>query len=230
MAEIGLVYSEKLMEIYGLLYDRYGPQHWWPGDSRIEIIVGAILTQNTNWGNVEKAIANLKSAGCLTVGRLGEVDIATLSELIRPAGYYNIKARRLKNFMEWLYDQPRAGSLDAADAAVTELLREQLLTVKGIGPETADSILLYAFERYVFVVDTYTYRVLGRHGLLDHDNDYEQIRDLFESNLRRDVGLFNEYHALLVRLGKEHCRPKAKCRGCPLESLAPNAQWPACEI
>ncbi len=218
------------MEIYGLLYDRYGPQHWWPGDSRIEIIVGAILTQNTNWGNVEKAIANLKSAGCLTVQRLGEVDIATLSELIRPAGYYNIKARRLKNFMEWLNHQSRAGSLDAVEGTVTELLREQLLTVKGIGPETADSILLYAFERYVFVVDTYTCRVLGRHGLLDHDNDYEQIRDIFESNLRRDVGLFNEYHALLVRLGKEHCRPKAKCRDCPLESLAPNAQWPACEV
>ncbi len=224
------MYSEKLMEIYGLLFDRYGPQHWWPGDSRIEIIVGAILTQNTNWGNVEKAIANLKSAGCLTVQRLTEVDIATLSELIRPAGYYNIKARRLKNFMEWLNHQSPAGSLDAAEATVTELLREQLLTVKGIGPETADSILLYAFERCVFVVDTYTYRVLGRHGLLDHDNDYEQIRDLFESNLRRDAGLFNEYHALLVRLGKEHCRPKAKCAGCPLESLAPNAQWPACEV
>ncbi len=223
------MYSEKLMEIYGLLYDRCGPQHWWPGESRIEIIVGAILTQNTNWGNVEKAIANLKSAGCMTVQRLTEVDIATLSELIRPAGYYNIKARRLKNFMEWLNHQSRAGSLDAVEATGTELLREQLLTVKGIGPETADSILLYAFERCVFVVDAYTYRVLGRHGLLDYDNDYEQIRDLFESNLRRDVRLFNEYHALLVCVGKEHCRPKAKCRGCPLEALAHNTQWPACE-
>ncbi len=224
------MYSEKLIEIYGLLYNRCGAQHWWPGESRIEIIVGAILTQNTNWGNVEKAISNLKSAGCLTVDKLAALDIATLSGLIRPAGYYNVKARRLKNFIEWLHRDPWAGSLDSVGAIDTERLREELLAVKGIGPETADSILLYAFERCVFVVDTYTYRVLGRHGLLDRDNDYEQIRDLFESNLRRDVELFNEFHALLVRVGKEHCRPKAKCEGCPLEGLAHDAQWPACEV
>jgi len=223
------MYSEKLMEIYRLLYDRYGPQHWWPGESRIEIAVGAILTQNTNWANVEKAIANLKSAGLLTTESLAEVDIGTLSELIRPAGYYNVKARRLKNFLEWLQQPPRAGNLEALEAVNTQLLREQLLEIKGIGPETADSILLYAFEKRVFVVDAYTCRVLGRHGLLDHDSDYEQIRDLFESNLVGDVKLFNEYHALLVRLGKEHCRPKAKCRGCPLESLVHDARWPACQ-
>jgi len=223
------MYSEKLMEIYRLLYDRYGPQHWWPGESRIEIAVGAILTQNTNWANVEKAIANLKSAGLLTTQGLAEVDIGTLSELIRPAGYYNVKARRLKNFLEWLQQPPRAGNLEALEAVNTQLLREQLLEIKGIGPETADSILLYAFEKRVFVVDAYTCRVLGRHGLLDHDSDYEQIRDLFESNLVGDVKLFNEYHALLVRLGKEHCRPKAKCRGCPLESLVHDARWPACQ-
>lgn len=213
------MFSDKLMEIYDLLYDRYGAQHWWPGESTIEIIVGAILTQNTNWGNVEKAIANLKAANVLGPEALFAIDSARLSELIRPAGYYNIKTRRLKNFMSWLFQDRFCGDLELFAQMSTDILREELLSIKGVGRETADSILLYAFDKPVFVIDTYTCRVLGRHGLLEPDSGYEQVKDLFESNLPADTKLFNEYHALLVKAGKEHCRPKARCHNCPLESL-----------
>jgi len=209
---------DKLMQIYELLYERYGPQHWWPGRTRFEIIVGAILTQNTNWANVEKAIANLKSADCLTPARLHRLDTGELAELIRPAGYFNIKAGRLKNFLDWLFDN-YDGSLKQLEHLNPEEMREQLLAIKGIGPETADSIVLYAYDKPVFVVDTYTCRVLGRHELIEAGADYEQVREYFESNLPTDVKLFNEYHALLVRVGKEYCRPKPRCEGCPLESL-----------
>lgn len=208
----------KLIEIYELLYERYGRQYWWPGEDRFEIIVGAILTQNTNWQNVEKAIANLKSAGCLNPQGLYEISVEALAELIRPAGYYNIKAARLKNFLNWLFDN-YAGSLKAVENNSIDTFREELLGIKGIGAETADSIILYAFEKPVFVVDAYTSRVLGRHALIDDGADYEQVREFFESNLVSDVAFFNEYHALLVRVGKEHCRPQARCEGCPLKSL-----------
>jgi endonuclease-3 related protein len=213
------MFSDKLMEIHDLLYDRYGAQHWWPGESTIEIIVGAILTQNTNWGNVEKAIANLKAAKVLAPAALFAIDAARLSELIRPAGYYNIKTKRLKNFMAWLFQDRFCGDLELVAQMSTDILREELLGIKGVGPETADSILLYAFDKPVFVIDTYTCRVLGRHGLLEPDSGYEQVKDLFESYLPGETKLFNEYHALLVKVGKEHCRPKAKCHNCPLESL-----------
>jgi endonuclease-3 related protein len=207
-----------LTEIYQLLFDRFGPQHWWPGQTQFEIIVGAILTQNTNWINVEKAIGNLKSAGCLSAEKLLKTEVSELGQLVRPAGYYNIKARRLKNFVNWLFDNydGRLADLENAD---TERLRGELLAVKGIGRETADSILLYAFNREVFVVDAYTARVAFRHGLLEPGADYEQLRELFQSNLQQDARLFNEYHALLVRVGKEFCKPKARCAGCPLERL-----------
>ena len=211
--------SAKLIEIYELLYERYGRQHWWPGEDRFEIIVGAILTQNTNWQNVEKAIANLKSAGCLNPQSLYEMPVEALAELIRPAGYYNIKAGRLKNFLNWLFDN-YAGSLNALENMTIDSLRAELLGIKGIGAETADSIILYAFEKPVFVVDAYTCRVLGRHALIEDGADYEQVREFFESNLVSDVAFFNEYHALLVRVGKEHCRPRARCEGCPLGTLA----------
>ena len=214
------MFSDKLMEIHDLLYDRYGAQHWWPGESTIEIIVGAILTQNTNWGNVEKAIANLKAANVLAPAALFAIDAARLSELIRPAGYYNIKTKRLKNFMAWLFQDRFCGDLELVAQMSADILREELLGIKGVGPETADSILLYAFDKPVFVIDTYTCRVLGRHGLLEPDSGYEQIKDLFESYLPGETKLFNEYHALLVKVGKEHCRPKAKCHNCPLESLS----------
>jgi len=209
---------DKLMEIYELLYERYGPQHWWPGDGRFEVCVGAILTQNTNWANVEKAIANLNEAGCLTAEKLHGIKTTELAELIRPVGYYNIKAGRLKNFLDWLFDNYQ-GDLKRLEHLSAEVMREQLLAIKGIGAETADSIVLYAFDKPVFVVDTYTCRVLGRHELIEAGADYEQVREYFESNLPSDVKLFNEYHALLVRVGKECCRPKPRCDGCPLESL-----------
>ncbi len=210
--------SEQLTEIYQLLFDRFGPQHWWPGETAFEIITGAILTQNTNWANVEKAIANLKSANLLTPEKLYHLDTAKLAELIRPAGYYNIKANRLKSFLSWLFGN-YDGRLENLEALDTDRLRAELLAVKGIGRETADSILLYAFDRPVFVVDAYTARVAVRHQLIEPDADYEQLRDLFQSNLPQDVQLFNEFHALLVRVGKEFCRPTAQCPGCPLEKL-----------
>ncbi|MDH4238491.1 MAG: endonuclease III domain-containing protein [Phycisphaerae bacterium] len=210
--------SDQLIEIYQLLFDRFGPQHWWPGQTQFEIITGAILTQNTNWANVEKAIANLKSADCLIPERLYHLDVSQLAELIRPAGYYNIKTKRLKNFINWLFDN-YDGQLANLETVDTDQLRAELLAIKGVGFETADSILLYAFERPVFVVDAYTARIAFRHQLIEPDADYEQLRELFQSNLADDTQLFNEYHALLVRVGKEFCKPKAKCPGCPLEKL-----------
>jgi endonuclease-3 related protein len=210
--------AEQLTEIYQLLFDCFGPQHWWPGQTQFEIITGAILTQNTNWANVEKAISNLKSAGCLTAQRLYHLDVSQLAELIRPAGYYNIKTKRLKNFINWLFDN-YDGKLANLETTDTDQLRGELLAIKGVGYETADSILLYAFERPIFVVDAYTARIAFRHHLIEPEANYEQLRELFQSNLPEDVQLFNEYHALLVKVGKEFCKPKAKCPGCPLEKL-----------
>jgi endonuclease-3 related protein len=210
--------TEQLTEIYRLLLDRFGPQHWWPGETQFEIITGAILTQNTNWANVEKAIDNLKSADLLTPEKLYNIDVSNLAKIIKPAGYYNIKAKRLKNFINWLF-QNYDGRLDNLENLDTDRLRAELLTVTGIGRETADSILLYAFNREIFVIDAYTARVAVRHGLIEPQAEYEQLRDLFQSNLPQDSQLFNEYHALLVKVGKEFCKPKTKCPGCPLEKL-----------
>ena len=204
--------SEQLKEIYDLLFGRFGPQDWWPGDTPFEVIVGAILTQNTNWTNVEKAITNLKNAKALSPDRLHLLDIKKLAELIRPAGYFNIKAKRLKNFLDWFFEE-YCGELKNLEKVRTPELREQLLSVRGIGPETADSILLYALSRPVFVVDAYTARICSRHHLIDEGADYHQIQEMFESNLASDIQLFNEYHALLVHLGKDFCKPTPKCEG-----------------
>jgi endonuclease-3 related protein len=209
---------EELLEIYKLLFDSFGPQHWWPGKTRFEIIIGAILTQNTNWGNVKKAIANLKAAKRMTPEALHKLKQEQLAELIRPAGYFNIKAHRVKSFLDWLFES-YDGKLKHLEQINTSQLREELLAVKGIGPETADSILLYAFERPVFVIDAYTARVMCRHYFIELGADYSQLQDLFQSNLPQDVKLFNEYHALLVRVGKDFCKPTAKCPACPLERL-----------
>ena len=209
---------ERLTEIYQLLFDAFGPQHWWPGETPFEVVTGAILTQNTSWANVEKAITNLKSAEYLSPEGLYYIDLPQLAELIRPAGYYNIKAARLKNFVNWLFED-HDGELENLQGVDTDRLRRELLAIKGIGRETADSILLYALGRPIFVVDAYTARIAVRHGLTEPDADYEQLRELFESNLPQDVQLFNEYHALLVRLGKYFCKPKARCSDCPLEKL-----------
>ena len=207
-----------LIEIYQILYDAFGPQHWWPGDSRVEIITGAILTQNTNWANVKKAINNLKAADCLAAEKLYHAELSQLAEIIRPAGYYNIKAKRLKSFLSWLFEN-YDGRLKSLESVNTEQLRAELLSIKGVGRETADSILLYAYDRAVFVVDAYTARIAIRHNLIDSDADYEQLKDLFESNLPQDIQLYNEFHALLVRAGNQFCKPRAKCPGCPLEKL-----------
>jgi endonuclease-3 related protein len=210
--------SAGLMDIYQRLFDSYGPQYWWPGETPFEIIVGAILTQNTNWSNVEKAILNLKKNDCLCPQKLHSLSVEQLAQLIRPAGYFNIKAQRLKNFIDWLFSKHN-GSLNSLQLLSPSALRTQLLSIKGIGPETADSICLYAFEKPVFVVDAYTARIFGRHGWLEPGCGYEQIQDLFQGSLEKDPVLFNEFHALIVRVGKEHCKPRPLCKGCPLESL-----------
>ena len=208
---------EKLTEIYNRLFDYFGPQSWWPGDTPFEIMVGAVLTQNTNWNNVEKAIINLKGVELLSFERLFELPVDLLAEYIRPVGYFNIKANRLQNLFALIKEQ-YDGSLAAMMEEETETLRHSLLSVKGIGPETADSILLYAAERPVFVVDAYTYRILLRHNLIPDDFNYDEIQEFFMDNLEQNAGLFNEFHALLVCVGKEFCKKSVpRCKGCPLE-------------
>lgn len=210
---------EQLLDIYRLLLDAFGPQHWWPGETPFEIALGAILTQNTSWSNVERAIANLQAAGLLDADRLHALDMEQLETLIRPAGYFRVKAKRLRNFTTWLCDRYE-GDMQTLDPIATGRLREELLAISGIGPETADSILLYALNRPVFVVDTYTARVTVRHGLLAPEElDYSRLQDLFTSSLEPDAALFNEFHALLVRAGKDYCKPRPKCDACPLNPL-----------
>ncbi len=204
-----------LLEIYRKLFKEFGPQHWWPAETRFEVIVGAILTQNTNWGNVEKAIRRLKEADVLSPRALCDIPVAKLAALIKPAGYFNVKARRLKNFIHFLFKEYK-GSLKAMERQDTHLLRQKLLAVNGIGPETADSILLYALNKTVFVVDAYTKRVLYRHNLIDPKADYHQVQKLFMDSFGHDAAMFNEYHALIVRLGKEYCKTKPLCPQCKL--------------
>jgi len=209
------------MEMFDLMLDRFGPQHWWPGETGLEIMVGAILTQNTNWSNVEKAIRNLKKEDLLTFDALQTISTSELAARIRPAGYYNIKAGRLKNligFIEERYD----GDIETLLSEEAMELREGLLSVKGVGPETADSIVLYAAQRPVFVIDAYTYRILNRHDLADDQAGYYELQALFMDNLQEDVCLFNEFHALIVRVGKESCRRKPLCSACPLEGWEPS--------
>jgi endonuclease-3 related protein len=209
--------SEKkaLLEIYNKLYSFYGPQHWWPGDSPFEVAVGAILTQNTNWFNVEKAIANLKAARLLKARALHNIPEAKLASLIRPSGYFNIKAGRLRAFLAFLM-KTYGGSMKKMGKGDTASLRHSLLEVHGIGPETADSILLYALNKPIFVIDAYTKRVLSRHGIIDHSASYDEYQRLFHRILDEDTELFNEYHALLVMAGKDFCKPKPLCGQCPL--------------
>jgi endonuclease-3 related protein len=207
--------GQRLTEMYRLLFDRFGPQYWWPGETKIEIVVGAVLTQNTNWKNVEKAIRNLKRKGLLSVGGLESCPLSELAEEIRPAGYYNVKAKRLKNLIR-LIIEPYGGDLDRMTADSPEELRRRLLSVNGIGRETADSILLYAAGAPFFVVDAYTYRILSRHGMVDEQITYEDLQSLFMDNLPPDPQLFNEFHALIVRTGKDVCRKVPKCEECPL--------------
>jgi endonuclease-3 related protein len=226
-----------LMRYYDTLRAHYGDLHWWPGQTPLEILVGAVLTQNTAWVNVEKAIVNLKNAGLLpeavaatpaataaaqeaALRALHALRPRDLAPLIRPAGYFNLKAQRLWNLLDFL--QARCGGrLEALAAIPTPELRTALLGVKGVGPETADAILLYALERPVFVIDAYTHRVWKRHGLAPATADYADLQTLAQTNLPPDRPLFNDYHAQLVIVGKDFCKPSPRCHGCPLEGLLP---------
>jgi len=207
-----------LTAVYERLFAAFGPQEWWPAQTRFEVIVGAILTQNTNWGNVEKALENLKSKQFLSPQELRNIPPKKLALLIRPAGYFNVKAKRLKNFISFLFNE-YDGHLKEMMQEDCRLLRKKLLAVNGIGPETADSILLYALDKPVFVIDAYTKRILYRHNMIAPDADYDTIQEMFMKFLRLDVRMFNEYHALIVRLGKDFCKPKPLCDQCVLNDL-----------
>lgn len=207
-----------LRDIYARLWAAYGPQHWWPAQTPTEVVIGAVLAQNTAWRNVERAIHNLKRAGCLDWAALRDLPQARLARLLRPAGTFRVKAARLKSFVKVLWDQHQ-GSLDSLLAGPLEDARRRLLAMHGIGPETADAILLYAGGHPTFVVDAYTRRILRRHHVIDGSAGYETIRALFHRAIKPQAQLYNEYHALLVVLGKKHCRVRAACEGCPLADL-----------
>ena len=206
------------MEMYEAMLDRFGHQGWWPGDGPLEVCVGAILTQNTNWTNVEKALDNLRTAGVMSISAVAQMDHDALAELIRPAGYFNVKARRLKNFIARVHEGCGDDIAAFLDRSVS-VLQAELMGVNGIGRETADSIILYAARKPTFVIDRYTCRMMVRHGLTCPEDDYQLVKDLFESSLPEDLELWKDYHAQIVAVGKQYCRPKAKCAGCPLESF-----------
>jgi len=208
-----------LMRVFTCLQDRYGPQHWWPADSPFEVMTGAILTQNTNWRNVETAIASLKAADMLDAERIATCDTARLGELIRASGFFNQKAVRLKAFCRFYLDAGGEAGLKRLDDP-----GRSLLALHGIGPETADSMLLYALELPVFVIDAYTKRIFTRLGLADKDADYRQLQAFFEEHLPGNTGLFNEYHALIVAHAKRHCRINPLCAECPLAGCCAFAQ------
>ncbi|MDD5504111.1 MAG: endonuclease III domain-containing protein [Candidatus Omnitrophica bacterium] len=207
-----------IIQIYNLLFKSYGRQNWWPAKSPFEVIIGAILTQNTNWSNVEKAIKGLRRKGLLSPPALRKAKLGTIASAIRPSGYYNMKAVKLKCFLHFLFSEHK-GRVSNMRISDTALLRARLLEVKGIGPETCDSILLYALDKPVFVVDAYTRRLAGCMGLADDTKSYDFISKMFMDNLPRDTRLFNEYHALIVRHAKNTCRKKPICSQCVLRKL-----------
>lgn len=207
---------QRLLDIFHLLLERFGKRNWWPGDTPLEIIIGAVLTQNTSWKNVEKAIGNLKSAGLMDIRRLHEVQADVLAAHIRSSGYYNLKSIRLKNIINVIYDEYDA-SIDILKYNGTDILRKRLLGIKGIGEETADSILLYALDKPVFVVDAYTKRFLKNHGLYGGHCRYRDVQGFFMENLPADLYIFNEFHALIVALCQQYCLKVPKCGECPLK-------------
>lgn len=201
----------------------YGPTHWWPGDTPFEIAVGAILTQNTAWTNVEKAITNLKRGRLLTPRAMLECPTEQLEAALRPSGYFRIKTKRVRSFCAYLVER-YGGSVARMARQPLDTLRRELLGVDGIGPETADDILLYACEKPVFVVDAYTRRILSRHGLVEPAIGYEPLREVFEKNVAPDVATYKEYHGLIVWTGKDFCRKSPKCEGCPLQPALKKGQ------
>lgn len=216
--------GETIRGLYQAFAQSLGPSHWWPGDTPFEVAVGAILTQNTNWKNVEKAIAGLKSAGALTETSLRALPPERLEELIRPAGYFRIKTKRLTDFLDFL-EQESSMDIMALREQSLENLRPKLLAVRGIGPETADSILCYALEKPVFVVDAYTFRMFGRHGLIPEVTDYHEVQDIAQSALPTELADLNEFHALIVRAAKEWCaKSKPRCADCPARLLLPDPE------
>ena len=206
----------KIYKIYKILYKRFGPQHWWPGDTPFEVMVGAILTQNTAWKNVEKAINNLKKRNLLSPNGIYNISIEETAEIIRPSGFFNIKAKRLKSFISFFMEKYGG---DIEKMKIDNDMREKLLSISGIGKETADSILLYALNIPVFVIDAYTKRVFARHNIIKEDASYDEIQSIFMDALPKDVQIYNEYHALIVRLAKEYCRKKPLCDNCPLKEV-----------
>ena len=207
-----------LMELYEALLARFGHRSWWPGDTPFEVMAGAVLTQRTNWRNVEKALSALKEADALSPAALARMEPERLQALIRPAGYYRQKSARLARVARWLVER-WGGDVAALSDAPTDELRAELLSLRGIGPETADSILLYALERPVFVVDSYTMRVVVRHELLYAESGYPDLQQLFSDHLPEDVALYKDYHAQMVELGKRFCRPAPRCRDCPVRPV-----------
>ncbi|MFQ5899977.1 MAG: endonuclease III domain-containing protein [Thermodesulfobacteriota bacterium] len=209
----------KLTGFFYTLFSSFGPQHWWPAKTRFEVVIGAILTQNTSWKNVEKAISNLLEEDLLDPNTLISLEKSHLAGILRPAGYFNIKTRRVKAFLSFLVDE-YDGELNRLFKDDLMVVRDKLLDINGIGPETADSILLYAGEYPIFVVDAYTIRIMARHGIVSDTASYNEVQEIFMTHLPADPKLFNEYHALLVKVGKDFCKKREPlCSGCPLEGL-----------
>lgn len=208
-------------KVFSDLHKHYGDQNWWPADTEFEVMIGAILAQNTQWENVETAISTLKEHQALSAEAIVNSPTEALAHWIRPAGYYNIKAEYLQIFCQWFLEQ---GGIETLRTRNTDDLREELLTLKGIGPETADDILLYALERPVFVIDEYTRRLFFRLGMINGNERYDELKHVIELTLQWDVEIFNEYHALIVKHSKEHCRKDPICEGCPLDSICPNEE------
>ncbi len=233
--------STRLLTIYDRLLGHYGPQQWWPGDTPFEVMVGAVLTQNTSWTNVEKAIANLKEKDLLDPERIVSAPAERLAARLKPAGYFNVKARRLRNLCRWYLDNGGHARLSRWG---TDKLRHALLSVNGVGRETADDILLYAFHRDVFVIDAYTRRIFSRLGLVGAEHGYEHLRQHFETKIKKErgagngqnppaktekralVGVFNEYHALIVNHGKDVCKVRPRCSACCLNRHCPSSDHP----
>jgi endonuclease-3 related protein len=218
------VRRDPVLKIYKRLYKTFGPRGWWPGQTPFEVMVGAVLTQNTAWTNVEKAIRNLKRERVLTPGRLHKIKASRLARLIRPAGYFNVKAKRLKSLVSFLFKEYK-GDLSRMRKEGIRTLRPKLLGVHGIGPETCDSILLYAFDKPAFVIDAYTKRIFSRCGITKEDIPYEELQSVFVETLPKNVRLYNEYHALIVQLGKDICRKDPKCGLCCIREFCRNKDF-----